>query len=308
MNHYFDDLYSLCRGGLRLDKLEAMDEEEEKILEKLKKENASRDAIEWLNRSINRNRHSAVFESFGWKKGIKGKYDIVYFLKESPKNEELKYSLRSVEENWQYRNVCFYGGCPEDIVPDRHFPFEQTYESKWANVRNMIIEACNNPNISDDFWLFHDDFFIMQPISEDMPPQYNGDLFRHIVVVEERHGGVPYDWSKRLRKLAMALYAEGKTTFNYEVHKPMLINKKKALKVLRMFPDIPGFRGLYGNYWGIGGENKHDMKILQVHYNPVNASNWEFISTQDESFKEGLVGKMLKERFNKRIEDRKSVV
>lgn len=36
--------------------------------------------------------------------------DIVYFVKESESNEELRYSLRSLK-NFPRRKVWFYGGC-----------------------------------------------------------------------------------------------------------------------------------------------------------------------------------------------------
>lgn len=42
-------------------------------------------------------------------------YDVVYFVKDTERNEELKYSLRSLEQNWKYNKVWFCGGCPSDL-------------------------------------------------------------------------------------------------------------------------------------------------------------------------------------------------
>ena len=53
-------------------------------------------------------------------------YDIVYFLKDTYYNEELRYSLRSVEENFPHARVVFAGGCPVGFKPDLHIEIEQS--------------------------------------------------------------------------------------------------------------------------------------------------------------------------------------
>ena len=72
------------------------------------------------------------------------------------------------------------------------------------------------------------------------------------------------------------------------------------LEVLNTFPDEPMIRALYGNYWGIGGVSKHDMKIELLDYNKMEVlkNDWEFVSTSDDSFKSGNVGAYLRLRFN----------
>ena len=63
--------------------------------------------------------------------------DIVYFVKESESNEELRYSLRSLV-NFPHRYVWFYGGCPEGLNPDFHVPVKQDKDNKWKNVSMML--------------------------------------------------------------------------------------------------------------------------------------------------------------------------
>lgn len=60
-------------------------------------------------------------------------YDIVYFVKESDENEELRYSLRSLK-NFPHKRVWFYGGCPKGLKPDVHVYVEQNEQNKWQNV------------------------------------------------------------------------------------------------------------------------------------------------------------------------------
>lgn len=49
------------------------------------------------------------------------KYDIVYILKNDVKPDEIRYSLRSIEQNLEHGNVWFFGGIPEGIRPDRAY-------------------------------------------------------------------------------------------------------------------------------------------------------------------------------------------
>lgn len=298
VHHYFDDFNSLCRSeGLPRPKLERLIFELEKKRDTLK----NKDEKEWIDTIISRHYNSPTFiERDCLAPTTPGNYDIVYFLKEDKVNEELRYSLRSIENNFQFRNVIFYGGCPEGIKPDKHFKRSQSEPSKWERVRASIKACCLNPEISDSFWLFNDDFFIMRPMREDMPAQYNGDLRSHIEKVKARHGGQDMDWTVRLRHLCETLEGAGKDTKNYAVHKPILINKSKALEVLDKFPDEPMFRGLYGNYWDIGGVSNHDMKVLLKDYPVEKFKDWEFLSTQDDSFRDGIVGRYIRDKFTEK--------
>lgn len=291
--HCWEDENSLCRGGANRKRISKLDDELCKLLEA----QTDSDKIMWMETAINEHRGSKFYRKHGFYKGLKGRFDVVYFVKDTPTNEELRYSLRSVEQNWKCRNVVFYGGCPDGLTPDKHYKVEQNQSSKWKNVRKMMKEAFQNNELTENIWIFNDDFFIMKPGLEDMPPQYNGELFAHINRVEQRHRGSQTEWTKLLRDLAFALMYAGKGRLNYEVHKPMLINRKKALVVLDKFPDVHGFRGLYGNYWEIGGRSKHDMKCLVLDYPIEKIKDWEFLSTQDESFERGTVGKYIKNQF-----------
>ena len=304
--HIFDDKKSLCRGDLKLEQLYLLDSE----LCKLADEQTDAYMKSWVVRAINEHRNSGLYRRMGFTRRSRGKYDIVYFVKDEPVNEELVYSLRSVEANWPYRNVWFAGGCPENLEPDKMFKIWQDGMNKWEKVRRMIIEVCRNDEITEDFWLFNDDFFVLKPHDEDnYLPTYNGELIPYCDRIDARHNGVPDNFTGRLRRAAGRMKAMGMTTLNYEVHKPMLINRKKALEMMEQFPDTPAFRSLYGNYWKIGGVNKHDMKVKILNYSKmINVENyWDFVSTSDESFKDGEVGRFIRRRFDKKSRFEKEV-
>lgn len=297
IRHYFDDTGSLCRGELSVKRLEILIKE----LEKLKNRQKNSVKKEWIEKKIKKHLESPLFKRFGYERNNRGKYDIVYFLKQSRRNEELRYSLRSVEMNWKYNDVWFYGGCPEGLKPDHYIPVNQTAPSKWQRVRNMIYEACKNNDITEDFWLFNDDFFILKPKDENMPAQYNRTLEDRIEKIEKRHGG-PDEYTRRLRHLVKTLKTASKPTLDYAVHKPILINRKRMREVLDKFPDEPMTRALYGNYWEIGGVSRHDMKIKIMNYKkmPIVMREWDFLSTSDVSFESGNVGRYLRDRFKEK--------
>ena len=228
-----------------------------------------------------------------------GKYDIVYMVKDSEPNEELRYSLRSVERNWgPHGKVWIFGGCPDGLKPDRFVPVEMILPGKWENTHRLMRIICECDEISEDFWFFNDDFFVMRPTTEDMPQQYNGRLEDTIEDVEYWSGGVTY-WTEQLRILVSWAEREGFGTVNYEVHRPMLINRKRMLAVMERYPDVLFTRSLYGNYYRIGGENHADVMIKH----PKQEIGWAiaqkqmFISTTEESFATGGVGDYIRAKF-----------
>lgn len=217
-------------------------------------------------------------------------YDIVYFVKDTKTNEELKYSVRSLK-NFPHRKVWFYGGCPDDLKPDVHIKIEQDQPTKWQNIFKMFKLVCDNEKISKDFWLFNDDFFIMKPIEKPVN-LYNGDLYKRVVTLEDTHGGItPY--SQQLRYTLQELEALGCETKNYALHTPMLINREKGKELCNII-DGPMIRCLYGNYFKIGGKEHSDVKIDRI---DRLYKDGEYLSTNDKSFS-GKVGQQIKELFS----------
>lgn len=224
--------------------------------------------------------------------------DIVYFVKNSPSNEELRFSLRSVERNFPHRKVWIFGGKPDYIKPDEYVPIRQIGNTKWEKVRNMLIKCCETKGVSEDFFLFNDDFFVMHEISE-YEPMFDGSIYKRIVQVEGRNYDKPSAYTAQLRKMVHELerYCPDAPMNNYAVHMPMLVNKEKALCVLKKFQS-PMFRTIYGNYWNIGGKQMPDMKILRVSQKIDESA--PYLSSDDASFMDREIGKYVKARFTER--------
>lgn len=222
--------------------------------------------------------------------------DIVYFIKDSAYNEELRYSLRSVEQNFPYKSIWFYGGKPCNLFPDRQVVVKQEGKTKWDRVRNMMKMVVENEEISSDFVLFNDDFFVLTPIDE-LPPYYCGSLADLIFRIERNNNCRPTPYTASLKRTADILY-DTTEALNYELHIPMMFNRKNLADVITTFPDHKGTRSLYGNTYISRYKRcplKEDVKIHNLTGLP--ASEWSFCSTEDSAFNDGAVGKYLRKMF-----------
>lgn len=221
-------------------------------------------------------------------------FDIVYFVKESPTNEELRYSVRSVAKNMPCRKVWFYGGCPNGLKPDGRAKTAQAGNTKWDKVKSMYRLVCLNPEISEDFVLFNDDFYIMRKI-EKLDTFYRCDLAEHILTLESKFSDKPNEYTMLLRKAYRTLDGLGLPKRSYELHIPMVFNKHRLLEVLGAFPDVHCMRTLYGNYYNLGGSQTEDVKVFDKNQEPGNGA---FLSSEDGSFVAGSkIVTILQEKF-----------
>ena len=205
------------------------------------------------------------------------KLDAVYFVRDG-ENEELRYSLRSLAKNLPCRKVWIYGGKPEWANPDefvRIDPDQTTscYDRVQANLKRVAL----NPEITEDFILMNDDFFILKR-TEELPPAHRGPLSAHIAKVEAKYGGAPTFFTEQLRQ---ALEALGPGAKSYELHIPVILNRQKLLQTLQAHPGIHATRTLYGNQHGLAGSQIEDVKILPPGEFPKGG---QFISSDDSTW------------------------
>ena len=220
------------------------------------------------------------------------KRDVVYFVKDAPENEELRYSLRSIEKNMPgIGNVWFVGGCPDGLTPDKRLEYRQEAD-KHKNVKGMIRAAVREKEISEEFWLFNDDFFIFKKSA--VKNYVVGTLWAKVDDLIRRYG-IPTAYAERLKKTAIVLKGMGLDRLSYEGHTPMLIDKGKAEIVFQKFDDDLAFRSCYGNFWKEPAEVRQDVKILRVDVDVEKHP--DLLSTMDETFADGRVGRYIRRAF-----------
>ena len=222
--------------------------------------------------------------------------DIVYILKEGINSEELKQSLRSVEALFPHRKIWFVGGQPKDLKPDAALPHKQSGLTKWSRVKSSFRQIMDSDEISENFFLFNDDFFVLKrPRFEFINFAY-GTLDKRIKDLENNLSN-PSSYSVSLRKLNNKLKEKNYDTINFALHLPMLLNKEMVKKTFTVFPGNTMFRSAYGNINEIPYMYHKDVKIYDNFSTPER--DWDFVSTTEESFKKGEVGKYIRNIFDK---------
>lgn len=203
--------------------------------------------------------------------------DVLYPLGHGSRyrNFELRLSLRSLKFidhdrvfiignqylKW-FKNISFIA-----------FPEEKN--QKQLSVINKLIYMCApDSEISEDFILMNDDFYFLE----------RQELKSYIQKSSLSEFACKYPTSSyglALRTTAAYLKAHVLPEINYEIHYPIVLNKKKFLNIfsrinLRSGPLV--YRSIYGNTYGLPAEPADDFKIFTADdfYKKKNGS---FIST-----------------------------
>jgi hypothetical protein len=224
--------------------------------------------------------------------------DFVYICKDGD-NEELRYSIRSVMASFPDAKVWVVGGKPSWYTG--HFIFIQQRSAKYINAINNLKTICSSEDISEEFVLMNDDFYIIEKINS----------------IETFHGGLLLDkinlykkitsqsgYIHKLEKTFDKLRDLGMTSpLDYELHVPMVMEKQKLKTVLKHGSEFL-WRSMYGNMFNVGGEEMVDVKVYID--GPLVAKSYEiknkehkYLSSTDTSF-QMLYSAILKELFKSR--------
>jgi hypothetical protein len=209
--------------------------------------------------------------------------DYVYICKHGD-NEELKYSIRSVVKNLPTGKIWVVGGKPEwysgnyILVPD--------FSGKFANIKTCLETIINTAEISEDFILMNDDFFITKK-QDSLPIFHGGPLSDKINRYKELRPGSRYAalLSKTYAELERMGYKE---PLDYDIHVPMPMNKTVLRNIFRR---ITFLRSGYGNVASIGGRQIVDVKVYQNKPDAMPSYDYlndqlGFLSSEDSSFSE----------------------
>ncbi len=217
--------------------------------------------------------------------------DIVYICRKG-ENEELRYSLRSIEKFSPNYRVWVVGYKPSWYTGN-FMPVEDT-SGKFNNIRLALLAVCENPEISEDFVFMNDDFFLIKPINKFIT--YSGGLLTD-KINRYRQINPTSSYVIALKKTLEHLKRSGiKNPIDYDIHVPMVFNKTKLREVayLQVQP-----RSLYGNLYNIASETIRDVKKYSSTSYMSSLSyagtEYPFISTEDKSFaevKQTILGSM----------------
>jgi len=211
--------------------------------------------------------------------------DIVYILKGDSK--ELRYSLRSLQ-NIPHDKVFIVGGQPSGLDNVIRIPVAQN-STKWENQKRNLVAACRSDELSDDFILFNDDFYVTQRVVN-APVFHRGLLSDVYKGYASRHDAYAVGMKTTLKDL-------GPEALAYDaIHVPMVMNKDRVLGMIKSIPRGALIRSWYGNLYKIGGEFHEDAKV-RIHAPYQDLSDKDFVSTSNQSFKKDWPGQWIKDQF-----------
>jgi len=222
--------------------------------------------------------------------------DLVYILGTGSEwhNNEIKYSLRSVEKNLTHDKV-FVVGEKCDWFSDKiiHIPAEDPYKEKLKNALHKLSIACNDKRISKDFILMNDDFFILKPITE-IKPYYKCTLRESI----DRHPTKAGYYYTSIEDTLKFLGTED--ALDYSLHYPFVYNKAKLKKLITKVKETGNqilLRTAYGNTYKIGGTQRQDVKARNSRQFISMKSVVDAISTENDYVKRNRFRSFITKEF-----------
>lgn len=185
--------------------------------------------------------------------------DFVYILGTGSRwrNNEIRYSLRSVARFFPDAKVFIIGEIPDWIANVTYIPHPDKHQNKQANAREKYLVAAKDNRISEDFILMNDDFFFLQ---ESDFKNYTLGTLEDMIKRHPTKGGYYYQATVDTKNLLEK--AGIKNPQSFEVHAPMVLNRHKLREVIEAIGDKKpySFRSCYGNINRLKGTKVTDFK------------------------------------------------
>lgn len=197
--------------------------------------------------------------------------------------EELRYSIRSVIANAPFKSVWVIGSRPSWYTGN-FIEVPQTM-GKYDNAISNLKTVCESAQISNDFVLMNDDFFIIKRIRT-VSSFHGGPLSKKIEAYSNLVSRSLY--VQKLEATHRQLLKEGiDYPLDYDLHIPMRMNKKKLMNCLDNKKLL--WRSLYGNRYSIHGKEMPDVKIyssgpLSSRNHDINNTEHAYLSSDNASF------------------------
>lgn len=199
-------------------------------------------------------------------------FDLVYTVKDGNNNEQLKWSLRSVNKFApEYGNVWVVGGRPDFLSNEIKSIRTTQTKTSIENVGKNIIAVCKNEGVAENFILMNDDFVLTRKIDEwDLRSLSKGRLQDQYDMYYKTQPMYANAINNTIELLGM-IFPGMRTFENYGLHLPFVINKKRYMEIIES-PFIDNYihdkkqimwRSLYGNMNCIDAEHVNDVKLYE---------------------------------------------
>lgn len=169
---------------------------------------------------------------------------LIPYLRSEAAGEELKYALRSLQENLKEHFQVVIIGDREDwfspnivhiphevhlIKEDCNCPAPSMVRNPQADVTHKIFTAIASGEIEGDFILSNDDIFLLGPT-------YLSDIevLKAFGLLDKggKEGGI---YNQNIKRTAKALEVNGLPTHRYGAHIPVLLNAERLLETIEKY-------------------------------------------------------------------------
>lgn len=160
-------------------------------------------------------------------------------------NNEIRYSLRSLEENTDIRRVVIVGSCPLWLKNVEHIPARDMGRNKIRNTIEKLRIASESGLLDGEFLRMNDDFYFNEPHSTF--PLYARRRLHE--TVKKQQGGDNYYKTATRRTMELLNGAGFDNPWDYSVHFPLVMTAAKVLGVLEHFPPEETGAYLFGTMY-----------------------------------------------------------
>jgi len=227
-----------------------------------------------------------------------------YIVRPGDDNDELRWSLRSLVNAPDVTDVWIIGSCPGWVTGVRTLLLPSK-PSKWPNIHQSLEALAACEQISEPFVMMNDDMVFTRPVDE-LVPIHLGTVTEHIETRRRTQGHMEANNShvrgmvaarQELRRRGMP----DEQILCYESHTPMIFRRAwlaDMLATAKLMPFLPcSLYSAGGGPVGVRGQQAkvHETSRLALRNNLEHGQ--PYLSTDDRSFRDGAVGKYVRELF-----------
>lgn len=211
--------------------------------------------------------------------------------------EELRWSLRSVDEMVPDANVVIVGGKPAWLSGEATHVPTRTSGTPWQRSTHNLREVFNSTLLPDaSVLLMMDDVFILRP---HLPMLHGGPFDAWLTRIERTCGRSSYTQGGRetLRMLRSFGHAE---PLSWSLHVPLMVHRGHMRKALRMIEGKPGhlhLRTVYGAIADLEGVRHGDVKFRGLTGEEKQWAHLPYVSSSDRTWAQGALGHWVRARF-----------
>lgn len=202
-------------------------------------------------------------------------------------SKEIYKCVELIRKNLPHRNIFICGDNPE-IDDTIYIERNKTGGTRYLDAERNIRLALEDERLSDEFYLFNDDFFILKPIKE-VPLYHAGDI--ETVIKEKESTIKTHAYAVALKNTKRWLEKKGiDDIVAYTLHLPVKMNKQKRLEISDLImPELEKGKQLLTKtiYFNIYPETsciKKDVKVYgnedpkdEVYLSTINDTQKAFI-------------------------------